>query len=287
MLLANVIEMYRDHMQGIDRSPETIDIYTKDLRAFQRHLEESQNGPAYLEDVTTADIEGFLRMLKDVKNYAPNSRSRNHYTIQAFYKFAYKKELVPRNVALSVEPVRLPKKERQHLTEREVAQLAAEIEHDLVRLVVMFLYHTGLRISECLKLTLADVDLDAGVIRVLAGKGNKDRTVPISDKLRPQLADYRDNWRDAYGSDRFFATKKTGRLSAVYVNHTIGEAVQRLGWDKKVSCHIMRHSFASNIVRKNVGLVQIQKLLGHSSLAVTSVYTHTNLDQLTDAVNAL
>lgn len=287
MLLVSAFEKYRDYMCGIDRSQDTITIYMKDLHAFSHYLEEKHNGPAYLEDVTAEDIEDFLRMLKDEKNYAPNSRSRNFYTIRAFYKYAYKKEMVHRNIALSLDFIKLPKKERQYLTEGEVEQLLAEISKDLVRLVVSFLYQTGLRISECLNLTLSVVDLEARVIRVIAGKGNKDRTVPISNKLLPLLIDYRENWRDANGSDRFFATKKTGRLSGVYVNHTIADAARRLGWKKKVSCHILRHSFASNLVRKNVGLVQIQKLLGHSSLGVTSIYTHTNLEQLTDAVNAL
>lgn len=287
MILTKALERFFDNMHSIDRSPHTISVYKRDLTFFSHYLAKQFNGPVYLEDITVNDIESYLQMLKDVKKVAPNSRSRNFYTIRAFYNFAYKKELVDRNIALSLDFIKLPKKERQYLTEEEVTQLVDVIKKPLIRLVVTFLFHTGLRISECLKLTLDDVDLENKVIKVIDGKGAKDRTIPINDFLSPLLLDYRENWRDAYGSDKFFATKKSGALSNVYVNHSIGAAVKELGWKKKVSCHILRHSFASNLVRKNVGLVQIQKLLGHSSLDVTSIYTHTDLDQLFDAVNAM
>ena len=152
---------------------------------------------------------------------------------------------------------------------------------------MLFLANTGLRISECLSLTLDDVDLDKSMIRVIQGKGGKDRNVPINQTLLPLLKDYRNNWRDAYGSDLFFATKKSGSLSNSYINTVIRNTVKKLGWKKQVSCHTLRHSFASSLVKKKVGLVEIQKLLGHSSLKVTSVYTHVDMDQLNEAVNAL
>lgn len=161
------------------------------------------------------------------------------------------------------------------------------IDHDLIQLVVLVLYLTGLRISECLSLTTDTVDLDQKVIHVVAGKGNKDRLIPISDKLLPLLQHYLEHERPDTDSNLFFCTKKTGKLSDVYVNRVLADAVKKLGWKKKVTAHILRHSFASQLVKKDVNLVQIQKLLGHSSLKVTSIYTHSNLEQLSVAVNCL
>jgi integrase/recombinase XerD len=287
MLFSKALDRFEDYMVGADFSKGTIITYMRAMHLFRKHLEERSNGPVYLEDVTEDKIEAFLRNLKDVKGYTPNSRSRFHYTLKSFYRFACRKGLVMKNLADTMEPVKLPQKERDYLNEAEVAQLVAEIPSTLLKLVVEFLFNTGLRISECLNLTLQAVDLERKVIHVWAGKGNKDRLVPINDKLYTLLKDYLDNWRDAYDSERFFATRKTGSLSQVYINHEIRAASKRLGWRKRVSCHVLRHSFASTLVQKNVGLVQIQKLLGHSSLAVTSVYTHTSLDQLKTAVNAL
>ena len=285
MQLNNAVELFSEYVYNLDFSPNTIQRYTKDLNAFNLYLEQKYNGQVFLEDITVSDIEMFMASLK--KHYAPISRSRYLYTLRSFYKFAYKKELVEKNLALSLEPGKLPVKERHYLTEEEIEKLVEAIDHALISLVVVFLANTGLRISECLSLTLDDVDLDAGLIRVKNGKGNKDRNVPINKKLYPLIQDYRDNWRDAYGSERFFATKKTGKLTNTYINTVLRDAVKKLGWKKKVSCHILRHSFASNLIKKKVGIVEVQKLLGHSSLKTTSVYTHVDNEQLYEAVNVL
>ena len=286
MLFLDAIELLIKNMETIGRSSATIKLYRRDLRRFAHHLACKQNGPVYLEDITAADLEEFLHNLKEL-GIAPNSRSRYLYTFRAFYKFAYKKELVDRDISQSIELIKIPAKERQYLSQEEVEELAKAIRQNIIRLAVLFLANTGLRISECLSLTLDDVDLDKSMIRVIQGKGGKDRNVPINQTLLPLLKDYRNNWRDAYGSDLFFATKKSGSLSNSYINTVIRNTVKKLGWKKQVSCHTLRHSFASSLVKKKVGLVEIQKLLGHSSLKVTSVYTHVDMDQLNEAVNAL
>jgi integrase/recombinase XerD len=282
----DVVDKFLKYMEAIDRSSETISGYTKDLTAFNRFLERKNNGPVYIDEVAAGDIELFLEELKK-QGQAPASRSRKLYTLRSFFAYAYKKEFVKRNIALSVEPPKLQQKERTYLSEQEVMKLVGAIQHDLIRIVVLTLYYTGLRISECLNLTLDTVDLDKKMIHVVAGKGNKDRYVPISDKLLPVLVNYVQHQRPKVDSDYFFATSRTGMLSPVYVNRVLGETVEKLGWKKKVTAHILRHSFASQLVKKEVNLVKIQKLLGHSSLKVTSIYTHSNMDELSEAVNVL
>ncbi|RFB36052.1 site-specific tyrosine recombinase/integron integrase [Brevibacillus sp. VP] len=287
MLLMNTVEIFLEYMSSIGRSEETISGYGKDLVHFTRFLENKYNCESYMEEVTVTDIEEYLHYLKEERGYAPASRLRNLHTLRSFFAYAYKKELVVRNIALSVEKIKVQQKERIYLTEEEVERLVHAIDHPLIRLVVIVLYMTGLRISECLNLTIDDVNLEDKVIHVVAGKGNKDRLIPISLRLLPLLQEYVQEKRPATASPLFFCTKKTGMLSPVYVNKEITEAVRRLGWKKKVTAHILRHSFASQLVKNDVNLVQIQKLLGHSSLNVTSIYTHTNLDQLSDAINTL
>lgn len=286
ILFTDVVEKFLQHLNAIERSPETISGYAKDLETFTRFMERKYNGAIYIEEVKVSDIEQFLEQLQK-QGQAPASRSRRLYTLRSFFAYSYKKDMVKKNIALSVEPPKLQYKERTYLTEFEVMQLIKAIEHPLIKLVIMTLYYTGLRISECLNLTLDTVDLEEKVIRVVAGKGNKDRTIPISDKLLPALVDYVQNQRPKVASTYFFATGKTGMLSPVYVNRVLGETVSKLKWKKKVTAHILRHSFASQLVKKEVNLVKIQKLLGHSSLKVTSIYTHSNLEELSEAVNVL
>ncbi|ELK39417.1 hypothetical protein D478_24473 [Brevibacillus agri BAB-2500] len=286
MLLSQAIHLFDLHLSAIDRSEQTRSGYQKDLTQFHRFLEDQYNCPPYLEDVKLSDLEAYLSWLKEEKEYAPASRSRNLYTLRSFYNYCYKKELVERNIAFSLENIKLQQKERTYLTEPEVNELVQAIDHDLIRLVVTFLYYTGLRISECLNLKVDDVDLNRQMVHVRAGKGNKDRVVPLSDKIVPLLREYSEHVRPQT-SDRFFATDKTGKLSPVYVNRVLAETTEKLGWKKIVTAHILRHSFASQLVKKDVNLVQIQKLLGHSSLKVTSIYTHADTDQLKDAVSVL
>lgn len=287
MLLLNSVRNFIHYLSSLERSQETTRGYENDLTLFSKFLEKKYNCSPYLEEVTATDIEDYLLWLKEERDYAPASRSRNLYTLRSFFAYAYKKELIPRNITLSVENIKVQRKERTFLSEEEVEQLVGVIEHDLIRLVIQVLYLTGLRISECLNLTQSTVDLERMVIHVVAGKGNKDRLIPISNKLLPLLQHYTEYERPNTESDLFFCTKKTGKLSDVYVNRILADAVKKLGWKKKVTAHILRHSFASQLVKKDVNLVQIQKLLGHSSLAVTSIYTHSNLDQLSEAVNVL
>jgi len=285
MLFSETAEKFYDYMASIERSPRTIEVYTRDLGYIRRFLEERKNGPVYTEDITQEDLEAFMRNVKEVKQYSANTRSNYFYTLRSLYAFAYKKGLVDRNIAASMDFMRMPKKERTYLTKKEVEATIDCIHSPLIGLIARFLFNTGLRISECLNLTLDDVDFEKRSIHVRQGKGRKDRMVPINNNIYGLLLDYRENWRDAYESDFFFATRKSGSISYSYVNGTIRSAAKQAGIKKPVSCHILRHSFASALVEKNVNLVQIQKLLGHESLAVTSIYTHTNMEALSEAVN--
>lgn len=287
MLFSEAANKLFEYMEGIDRSPRTIDIYKRDIICIRKFLEERLNGPVYIEDVTQNDLDAFMLFSKEVKKHSANTRSNYFYTIRAFYSFAYKKEIVNRNIAIGMDFMKMPKKERNYLTEGEVDLITEGINNKLIKLMAIFLFNTGLRISECRNLKMNDVNFEKRTIHVREGKGRKDRMIPINNKLHKLLLDYKDNWREAYSSDFFFGTKKTGTISYSHVNSTISNAAKEAGIKKQVSCHILRHSFASALVKKHVDIVQIQKLLGHESLAVTSIYTHTNLEALSEAVNVL
>lgn len=288
MLLSEAIERFNDYLYSVDRSPLTAERYIRDMNFMRRFFEEKANGPVFVEDITENDLEDLLSYLKE-KDFAPNSRSRYFYTLRSFYKFASKKNIVIKDIAANMETIRLPQKERNYLTEEEVDRVVAEIHYPIVKTVVIFLYNTGLRISECRNLKLDDVDFEKKIIRVIEGKNKKDRIVPINDYLYSLLKNYLDNERDAPESDYFFATSRSGKknISYSHICLSLSTAAKKAGIKKQVSCHVLRHSFASTLVKKKVGLVEIQKLLGHSNLAVTSIYTHTNLEALTDAVNTL
>jgi len=287
MLIKHVVELFHKYLEALDRSPETIRGYTVELACWMRFLEKTHNGQVYLDEVTPADVEAYVIHMKD-QGQAPGSRSRFVYIVKSFYNFCYKKDLVERNLGAKLEAVPIPQKERSYLTPDELDELFKAIEHPLIQLVVITLSYTGLRISECLHLTLSDVDLTNKSILARNTKGKRDRRIPIHQDLLPKLKEYKDVWRDSSKSDIFFATQKTGKLSPIYVNRIIHETVAKLGWTKTgISCHSMRHSFATNLIKNKQSIVLVQKLLGHAKLATTGIYTHADMEDLAEAVNAL
>lgn len=286
MLLNTAIEHFKKYLVATDKSKETIRSYTVDLCNFEDFLEKKYNCPLYLDEIQVEDIEDFLYHLKK-RNLQTASRSRNLYTLRSFWNYAYKNKLCKWNLAMAVEPIKIQKKERTYLSTEEVEELIKAVDHPLIKLVVQTLYYTGLRINECLSLKVEDVDLDSKVIHVIEGKGNKDRDIPINQQLVPLFENYINNERVDIDSNYFFATKKSGKLSAAYVNAVLRDTVKELGWKKHVTAHILRHSFASNLIKKGVNLVYVQKLLGHSNLKVTSIYTHANMEDLDKSINVL
>lgn len=287
MLFNDAIEQFRIYQLSVDKSKNTVKSYNNDLLFFVRYLVEVFNCTPYLTDVTSDDLENYLSHLKDAKNYTSASRKRKLAVFRTFFNFCIKKKYCIVNAAVGVETIKVKHQERLFLDEKEVMQIVEKIEHDLIRLVVLTLFYTGLRISECINLKLEDVDLSKSVIKVVEGKGMKDRHIPIHNKLLPLLKDYKENARPYTVTDNFFSTPTSGKVSAPYVNKYIAEAAGKLEWTVKVSAHTMRHAFASNLVKRNINVVQIQKLLGHSSLITTSIYTHAKFEDLELAVNQL
>ncbi|OXS25272.1 MAG: hypothetical protein BI182_05950 [Acetobacterium sp. MES1] len=195
--------------------------------------------------------------------------------------------MVDRDVTLNLEAIQFQQKERVYLSQEEMTQLIAAIDHDIVRYAVIVMVNTGLRVSELCHLLMTDVDLKNRVIRVRQGKGNKDRSIPISDRLLIELHTYLEKYRPLMETTRFFATSKTGTLSRQTINHELENTTRKLGWDKHVTAHILRHSFATALVQNNAPLPAVQKLMGHSDLRVTSLYIHQNMAQLQQAVNLI
>lgn len=287
MLIKQVIELFRKYMVTVDRSPTTIRCYMIELACWMRFLEQSHNGQVYLDEVTPEDVEAYVRQMKD-QGQSPASRSQFTYIVKSFYNFCYKKDLVEKNMGIKLEAVSIPQKERSYLNPKELEELIKAIDHPLIQLVVMTLAYTGLRISECLNLTLNDVDLIGKTILARNTKGKRDRRIPIHHDLLPKLQAYRDTWRDSSESNIFFATQRSGKLSPAYVNRVLHETTAKLGWTKEgISCHSMRHSFATNLVKNKQSIVLVQKLLGHAKLATTGIYTHADMEDLAEAVNVL
>lgn len=199
------------------------------------------------------------------------------------YLYAVKKRHVKENIMLYVENIQYERRERDYLTEQELYQFFEEIDHAIVKVGVMTMAYSGLRISELLALRLEDVNFERKRMLVL-GKGRKERFVPLSDRLIELLQHYVAHVRPQRG-DYLMATSKTGRLSSQYVNKIIREAANRCDFHKRVTAHTMRHSFASHLIKNQVNLAILQRLLGHSNIRTTSIYLHVEDQAMHSAVN--
>jgi integrase/recombinase XerD len=285
MLFNQAIKSFIKHMELIDRSKETIRGYEGELISICNFITVKHNSPVYMEDINLQDLEDYLLYEKN-RGIASASRSRSLYIIKSFYKYCCKKDICPKNLADLLEPVKVQQKERAFITESEFNDLVNAIGHPVVRTVVQTMFYTGGRISELINLKLEDVDLKNKVLHIIEGKGKKDRDVPICDKLHCILTHYLAHIRKS-NSDRFFAIARTGKVSDSYINRHIHEAAYKLGWDKDISAHVLRHSFGTNLLEKGATIVSIQKLLGHANLAVTSRYLHQDMNKLSATVNLL
>lgn len=284
MLLKKSIQEYEKYLKNTGKSPKTVKGYIYELTAFNDYLVKKKNMPAAVEDITTKAINDYVLFLLTDKNYAPYSRRRIVIILKAYFTYAYNEELIKDKLSEKILSVKTPKKERKYLTVEEVQEFISNVENRLIRLAIETLYYTGMRISECCNLKMEDVDMRNKVIHIVNGKGGKDRPIPICNKLYDIFTDYITNWR--IDSELFFATEKTGALAVPTVEHTVAAVRKELGW-KGITPHTFRHSFASSLVEKDVNLLKISKLLGHSSLKTTQIYIHTNISQLADAVNLL
>lgn len=148
----------------------------------------------------------------------------------------------------------------------------------LYGLIIKFLFTTGLRVSELVNLKVEDLFLDENKIRVERGKGNKDRIVLVDDALRKELLVYLNNRKRGY----VFESNRNTLFTTRSIQIIVEEVGKKTGINKKMTPHVLRHSFATYLLNKGLRLDQIQLLLGHTNPRTTEVYAKTSLDRVKD-----
>ena len=285
MLFKQAVKNFKTYLQTRDYSEATITGYRKELTYFNRWLENTYNGLVYLDDISIDDLEDYLLYRKE-KGDSTASRSRIGYIFKSFFKYVAKKDL-GENIALDLEPVKVRQKERSYLSPAEMEEVVTALDKPLIRVVTIFLYHTGTRIGECLDLELDDIDFKNDIIHIEQGKGNKDRDLALNSELKKELTAYLENIRPEVESPYFFATKRSGSLSRTYYNRRLKRAVHKAGIEKDITAHCIRHSTAVALVKKGIDLPTIQKVLGHANLKTTSIYVHSDMSQMREALEVI
>ena len=267
-------------------SSQTIRGYDGDLKQFQQHLTGNSNAPAFVSSITEEKVESF-KQEQIKKKLKPASVNRRINSVSSFCNFAVKKHWLSFNPAQDVDRVKGQKPKRTFLSKQEMQQLITNMKHPIIKYVVILMSNTGLRVSEAANLRIQDVDFVQNMVHVIEGKGSKNRDIPLSSALKKELKHYLEHVRPDTTSINFFATKKTGGISQQYINRIIKETCQSLGFEKEVTSHALRHSFASNLVKTDTHVAIISNLLGHADVRTTSVYMHADLTDLQKAVNTI
>lgn len=270
------------------RSPNTVTAYRRDLLGYCSWLTAKRKSPG---TVTAAEIGAFVQSRR--KDAAPSSVARQMAAIRNLHRFMVAEGMRKDDPTADVDGVRVPAGIPKPLSEEDVGRLIdAVIGEDAIalrdRALLELLYATGARISEVCGLSLGDLDLESGMVR-LYGKGSKERLVPVGSCARRAV----DRWLEAGRDDlvpvrwsrrgdaeAVFLDRRGQRLSrqaawAVVVRH--GE---RAGLKGHLSPHVLRHSCATHMLDHGADLRIVQEMLGHASISTTQVYTRVSQEKL-------
>jgi integrase/recombinase XerD len=266
-------------------APASLAAYRRDLAAWSRWL--GGRGGRLL-GAGRGDIEAWLADQFHAKAKA-TSIGRRLSAVRRFYRLQLERGLVREDPTLRVAPPKRPRRLPKNLSEAQVEALLAAPDVDAPlglrdRAMLETLYATGLRVSELVGLTRAQVALDAGVVRVM-GKGSKERLVPLGEEaigwVKRWLAEARPPLAGASKSDHVFVTARGGPLTRQAFWALIKRHAKRAGIaSASLSPHVLRHAFATHLLNHGADLRVVQLLLGHADITTTTIYTHVARERL-------
>ena len=285
MLISDAIELFKQYLlveKGL--SKQTVTNYSEDLKQFFLFF----NDRKYVEDLMGEDLMDFLRYELSRGNSVSTALRRLSSTKQ-FYLFlkkdGYFKEEIP-DIETPKKPEHLP----ACLSEEEVSDLLEmpdinkpEGLRDKAMLETM--YASGLRVSELLMLERGKVDLKHGIITVF-GKGAKERKVPVGDFAIEYIKKYIEEARcknPGSGTKYLFLNRYGKPLSRVYFLKQVKKYALLAGIETNISPHTLRHCFATHLLENGANLITVQKILGHTNIATTQIYTHISTKRIISA----
>jgi integrase/recombinase XerC len=263
-------------------SERTRTAYAKDLQALSHFLR--QRGVTDLAAIRLADLRAFFAQ-EVRRGLAKTSLARRLSCYRMFYDWLLKEGHVEKNLARLLSMPKLDKKVPAFYYQEEMKALLESIDGtDLWslrdRALLEFIYATGVRVSECVQLDVADVDFQEGAALVF-GKGSKERYVVVGKTALACLQSYLAARNlSGFDSPALFINRRGGRLTDRSVRRILDRRIAELGRLGHISPHGLRHSFATHLLDGGADLRAVQELLGHASLSSTQIYTHTTRERL-------
>ncbi|UPT74453.1 MAG: tyrosine-type recombinase/integrase [Elusimicrobiota bacterium] len=261
-------------------SPHTLRAYGKDLEAFAAKFPDLE--PSAIERV---HVRGWLADLQKDGTASRATVLRRMAALRSFIKHLRSMGTLKGNPVFGVSLPKRPRPLPKFLTENEMAELmAVPAGGDLKRgrrdrALVELIYSSGLRRAEVLALNCGDVDWLSGTVRVF-GKGSKERLVPVGDGALGCLRAHLDDRGRPADAEPMFVGPTGKRLSDAGLVFVLSRWVKSSALKKKITPHVLRHSFATHLMNRGCDIRMVQEMLGHASLQTTQIYTHVSLDRM-------
>jgi integrase/recombinase XerD len=291
-----LVRLYREDVE-VRFAERTAKEYVRMVHSFLAWLEARG---VELSEARTDDLLAYQGALygarkKDGRPYAAASQAQHLIVVKSLYRFLYRRNYVLQDVAA---PLELPRQEerlpRVILTKEEALRILGAASRATTprglrdRAVLETFYATGIRVSELAKLTPYDVDTRERTLRVLLGKGSKDRHVPLTRAAAAAIEAYLEKGREALAggvkSPQLFVANRGGYLHRAQLALLVRHYARAGGIRKRVTPHTLRHSIATHLLKGGADIRHIQVLLGHRSLRSTERYTRVELSDLKEII---
>jgi integrase/recombinase XerC len=263
-------------------SHHTLLAYTTDLEQFIQFIN-TEYQLTELSEINHSVIRSWIVSLMEQKVTA-RSVNRKITTLKTFYKFLLRQQKVTQNPMLKVLspkvskrlPVFVEKEKMDALLDNTIVDDTFEGKRN--KLIIELFYATGIRLSELINLKQTDVDMYASQLKVL-GKRNKERIIPFSDALKQEIANYIEA-KPISDTEYLFINKNGKKLYEKLVYRIVNSNLALITTANKKSPHVLRHTFATQMLNNGADLNAVKELLGHANLSATQVYTHNTVEKL-------
>ncbi|WP_438964463.1 tyrosine-type recombinase/integrase [Winogradskyella sp.] len=267
-------------------SQHTVLAYIRDIESLEEYL----NGHYDVNDINDVEYSLIRQWIIELVNKGISNRSINRKvsSLNAYYKFLQKTQIIENNPLKKHKALKVGKKVNLPFSQEELREVldntieVNDFESARDSLIVELFYSTGIRRIELVNLNLKDVNFSQKQLKVL-GKRNKERYIPIIDSLLKSFDTYiiyRNQLPTIIDKEVLFLTKKGIKIYEMLVYRIINKYFSIASSKAKCSPHVLRHSFATHLLNEGADLNAVKELLGHTSLAATQVYTHNSIAEL-------
>ncbi|MDE3184843.1 MAG: tyrosine-type recombinase/integrase [Bacteroidota bacterium] len=240
-----------------------------------------------INEITASIVRTWLASLKENKA-SSKTINRKISSLKSFFKYQLKLNKITVSPVATISSLKVSRRLPSFIEQKDIDTLlthnyfSEDFEGKTNSLIFEILYQTGIRRSELINLKEKDIDPNSSNIKVL-GKGNKERIVPVNNRLLKIIDGYIAEKKDTFSglsTDFLLVSKKGKALNPKYVYNIVKNNLAKVSTNQRKSPHVLRHSFATHLTNNGAQINAIKELLGHSSLAATQIYTHNSIEKL-------